>query len=218
MKKLAVMFLLLCCNNVYGADSTIVKFMNSIYKQVIDTNYLYYYVLDEAKNPQVDANHLYNFKRSMPQVFKDVPLKDFLIGINADTLSFLWHSYPLPKARYVDRGHLPKNVGLTRVFKFVPINTHQTAIDSLEKEGIIPIRTKPNTSAKQAEKLIKRWKKLYDSRPKEDKNFYIFSKPIFTADKQYALITVDEVGQGCTYIFKKENERWLIISAIRWIA
>jgi hypothetical protein len=112
-------------------------------------------VLDEAKNPKVDANDLYNFKRGMLKEFKDAPFEDFLTYINSDTLLFQWHKYPLPKTRYVDRSNLQKNVGPTRVFKYVPTNTHQTVNDSLEKECIIPVRTKPNTSDKQAEKLIK---------------------------------------------------------------
>lgn len=217
MKRLALLLLMMYCNNVYGADSTIVKFMNSIYKQVIDTSYKYYYVLDEAKNPKLDINGLNNFERSVPKEFKDAPFSDFLTAIKMDTLPFKWSIYPLPKAKYVDRNDLPKNVGPTRIFKYVPIDTKQTVIDSLEEKGIIIIRTKPNTSSKQAEKLIKQWKASYSKRRKEEKNFYVFSKPIFIADKQYALIKVDEVGRGCTYIFKKYKERWLIICAFNWV-
>ncbi|MFD1257197.1 hypothetical protein ACFQ3S_10345 [Mucilaginibacter terrae] len=192
--------------------------MNNIYKQVIDTSYKYYYVLDEAKILKLDLDALDNFKRSIPNEFKNIPFNNFLTVINRDTLPFKWSSYPLPKARYVDRYHLPKNVSLTRVFKYVPASTDQYIIDSLEKRGIIPIRTQPNTRSKKAEKLIKKWIAAYNKRPKEEKNFYVISKPVFTSNKQYGLIKVDEAGQGCTYIFKNQNGQWIIIIALHWVA
>ena len=215
MKRLALIFILLWCKPAFATDSVMVSLMNSIYKQVIDTSYKYYYVLDDAKNPEFDLD---NFKRNVSKDLINIPFDDFVTAISKDTLPFKWSSYPLPKARYVNRAHLPKNTGLTRIFKYVPINTSQSVIDSLGKRGIIPIRTQPNTSAKQAERLIKKWIAGYHKRPDEEKNFYVISKPVFTATKQYALIKIDEVGQGCTYIFNNQNGQWVIVSALHWVA
>jgi|GEM_PF-3652334 len=45
MKRYGVIILMLWCNSAFAADSTVVKFMNSIYKQLVDTTYKYYYVI-----------------------------------------------------------------------------------------------------------------------------------------------------------------------------
>lgn len=218
MKRIAVIVLILFSQCATAADSTFVNLMNSICKQVIDTSYRYYYVLDEARNPQFNRSKLDDIKFEESKIAAEVPLNDFLIATAADTSILKWSNHSLPKAKPVDRAHLPYCLGQLRIVHYLPINTKQSIIDSLESKNIMGVRVNPNSSRKQAKKQLDRAMAIYYKRPKEERNYYIISKPVFSIDKKFALISVDEVGQGVTYILKNQGGKWVIVYSSRWVA
>jgi|GEM_PF-6173039 len=132
----------------------------------------------------------------------------------------MWKDHPsaLPKARYSDYAHLPFTFGQQDPIKILPLDVKQSVIDSLERRHILCVKVRPNLTKAQIQDAISKAAMIYIKRPREEQNYYIFSKPIFSANKEYAYIEVDQSLRGNTYIFRYVAGKWVKIFEGWWIS
>jgi hypothetical protein len=220
MKLFAVAFVLCFFSCLtFAADTTIVRLMQKVIDLEVDKSYSYYHLLDEAKNPYKYDFGGPDFDKN--DTLKNIPLNDFWQSIKNDTSKLNWSAYNFPKAKCVDYKHLPRHISNSRVLKFMDVNTKQSVIDSLESNSnvdLIIVRIKANANQRQRERAKKKTLEKIYSRPLEESNYFTFSKPIFSQDKQYAYITIRASLSGKYCIFKNDNGVWKLLYAVRWIA
>jgi hypothetical protein len=107
-----------------------------------------------------------------------------------DTAGLYWTDYHLPGAIYIDKKHIASSRDFKKLLKSLP------KVDSItgEIKGVYK---------------LKRTKQLAGD--------FLFSKPAFTADKKYALITIAMDDAGYSYILKNVNGNWKAVYISHWI-
>jgi len=204
------LLLILICSGVRAADTLTTKFINAVYREVVDTNAKYYYLQEFGPVPIFDDDDIKYELINSKDILKDVPLNDFIEGIKNDTGKINWRNYQLSRARVVDKAHLPKYTNQVRIFKLVPYNTSQAELKKMDERGvgIVPVLVKKGMSEKQIAQAQDKANLKYENRPIEEKQSYIFSKPIFSKDHQYVLIRLGGEDVSALYIFKSVNGQW----------
>ena len=213
----AAIFMLTCfCSK--AADTLVSKLINSVYLEEVDSTAQFYYLLDSAKNPRFNKFDLEELMNE-EEITKDVPLNDFIFNIQHDTTKFCWENFNLIKARCVDRRHLPHYGRGYKIFHYVSYNTKDSVLKKLDAENVIPILVKPKMTKAELKKAERKAIKKYDDRPIEEKKWYSFSKPIFSNNMEYVLISLDNNERGCLYIFKLVKGTWTRILKFRcWVS
>ncbi|WP_345954504.1 hypothetical protein [Mucilaginibacter sp. PAMB04168] len=217
-KGLVVTVLLVAANMCYASDTTTANFITQTYKQIINTSYRYYYIQNEAKSLIKNKAHFADIDFELTNAPQEVPIQDLKLNLQKDTAAFKWNDYPLPYARYVDEKSLPFYPFQNIILKYVPIATKASTIDSLWKKHIVAVPVSSGANEKQLKRAELKVMAAIRKKPEEEKNYYIIWKPVFSSDKRFALLAVDENGQGHTYIFKRDGNRWLIIYNKCWVA
>ena len=201
---------ILICSSVRAADTLTTKLISAVYLEVVDTNAKYYYLQEFGPTPIFDDDDIKYELINSKDILKAVPLNDFIESIKNDTGKINWHNYHLPRARVVDKAHLPKYTNQIRIFKLVPYNTSQTKLKKMDDEGvgIVPVLVKKGMSEKQIAQAQDKANLKYENRPIEEKQSFQFSKPIFSKDYQYALIRLGGGDVSALYIFRSVNGQW----------
>ncbi len=211
-KIIPILILVVFLNQSAKAQDTLfTKFVNSVYNEVVDTNSTYYYLLNIGKNPQFDTYDLIDLKAiidNSKNETRDIPFQDFIDLIKADTTKVNWCKLNLEKAKCVDKDHGPKYSYMLRVLNYIPYNSKDSIILDLENKGIIPVLLKPGMSKKQMKAQEKLALAKYQSKPIDEKQFYSFSKPIFSKNNKYVLIELNKSESGCLFIFKFSAGKW----------
>jgi len=198
-----------------AADTTIVKLMQKVIELNVPTYYHnYYYVLDKAENPKMEEFHWIDLQWEKQEFRTKLPWDEFTNAIKADTSTFKWSAYNFPKAKCIDKDHLPRHNPHVRIIRIMPANTPKKVIDSLEAKDQIVVVVKKGATKKQIALQEKKMLARYEAKwPEESYSVFIFSKPIFSSDRQYAIISVELNGGGCHYAFKNINGRWELIAS-----
>ncbi len=197
-----------------AADTTIVRLMQKVIELQISASHPYYYLLDKAETPKMDDYYSIDLRWEKPEFKTDLPWNEFINNIRSDTSTFKWSAYNFPKARCVDKDHLPRHNPFVRIIRMVPSNTTKRVIDSLEAKDQIVVVAKKGATKKQIALQEKKMLAHYDAKwPPESYNVYIFSKPVFSSDKQYVILSVELNGGGCHYAFKNIKGQWELIAS-----
>ncbi|WP_295653142.1 hypothetical protein [uncultured Mucilaginibacter sp.] len=131
--------------------------------------------------------HLNWFRNDEIQsVISGVRIEDFE---KPDTTTMYWPDYHLPGAIYIDSKHIATPAEFKKFMKSLP------EVDS--KTGEIKAVYKP-------------------IRGKQLVGYYVFSKPAFTADKKFALVTIDMEDSGYCYILRNINGNWKVVYRSSW--
>jgi hypothetical protein len=93
IRVLITTFLLLHLNSM-AADTTLVKLMGAVYKEVVGKHQRYFYVLDEAKAPDLDRYHIDKNALDKLGMSANIPLSEMISLIPNDTISFKWSDHP----------------------------------------------------------------------------------------------------------------------------
>jgi hypothetical protein len=193
MKAIALTILLTFCSVItFAADTTIVKVMKKAIQLEIPSSYSYFYLLDKANTSAINENVVNSIKLADTKL-KALLVKDLVNQAQNDTISIRWSKYHLPKAKCVNKPHVPQKGTWDK------INASLPSVDP--KTGAIV----PNTANK------------IDPKALEEISFVIFSKPVFSSDKQYALVTTWYTSSGNQYLFKQSNGNWELVSKTGWI-
>ncbi|MEO6149734.1 MAG: hypothetical protein ABIN95_13885 [Mucilaginibacter sp.] len=197
--------------------------INAVYTEIVDPSAKYYYLLNRAINPRFTRFDLEHLPHEMRNYDKSIPFEDFFSSMDSDTVTKDWEGYDFDKAKVVERKDLPKYLewSQVRILRYyVYKDLKDTAFNKqVATNGDIIVWIEKGMSKKkinlQEEKAIAR----YNNRPKEEKEYYVFSKPIYSKNREYVMISLDKSYSGCTHVFKLVNGSWKrIFSGPRWIA
>ncbi|QQS52642.1 MAG: hypothetical protein IPM71_07885 [Bacteroidota bacterium] len=171
-----------------GTISTDYEFVNSVYKNHVKRNLIYYYLY---YNPASD------------QFIQ--PLKDTLIKYVSETdIMLIKNQMEFPDTSFIwDQEYLNncKVIEENKAREIQMKNSHMSVliIDSITDK---PINTLHGS----------------DFIPIEERQFYYFSKPVWNNDKTLVIFSVHfyegNLGQINTYIYKKEKDEWNLITTI----
>ena len=204
--------LLLSAGALKAQDTLVCNFVNAVYKQIINPNARYYYLFETGKSPKRGMdNTTINFSedlRDYDNIPKGIPFEELTAAISADTSSINWHNYPLIDARVKDKAHLPDGWCMSAVYTIMRIGTPDSVIKKKQGPCAYVILVKPKASKRQKDKALKSFQDSLQNLPIEEKQWYKFSKPVFSNDKRYGLIAVNNSEGGRIYIFRHEGTLW----------
>jgi hypothetical protein len=223
MKKLTFIFLLLITSLSFGQKSDIEDLINQIAENEVPENFEYYFLVPRSFEQEKINDSLQNYQvRELKMVDKDFPEKFIYTQQKKDTID--WRNYDLEKVNYVSNEYNYNHTlspPQTKKIKFVKYNIDNNKYDSIvdNKEPYTLIVKKKWLWNK---KRIWNDKKLYDNFVQnwtiDDKNnpeetvYFHFSKPIFSENKKYALVSIFKKrrcdGIGFTSLYRNENGTW----------
>lgn len=210
--RLLILLLLLRFGTINAQDTLTTHFINSIYKQIIDSNAKFYYLLETGSIPSTGfSNREIDFSANELSGYKvpyGIPFDDFKTALKTDTSHICWRNYNLSDAHVVTKNQLPSGYCMVIIYKYMAYDLPDSTIGKLENNCTIPILIRKGMTKKQIENAKKLAQKHYDNRPLEEQKPYIFSKPIFSKDKNYALLAISDWDGGGLYFFKRTATGW----------
>ncbi|MBS1599656.1 MAG: hypothetical protein JST75_15630 [Bacteroidetes bacterium] len=196
MNKAALCLLLFFCHHSFAQSAPDCKeaFVNKIIRQVVDSSISKYYLLKDA-DPCLFKKFDYSelLKYSLDKVIPISALNELAKNCTEDNCAETWVQEKLDSA---------------------------ICIDQVEANAIL--NPKINTellTKKEKKKALKQLEKDLRQKTVYEKSYFIFSKPVFTDDHDYAVMNVVfECGNLCatawTYLFKKHDDSWEIAGKI----
>ncbi|QHS56149.1 hypothetical protein GWR56_11595 [Mucilaginibacter sp. 14171R-50] len=200
-----------------SADTLIAKLINTVYKQVVDPKAKFYYLHEFGEVPKFDKYDLNELKGISKA--QEIPLSDFVKNVANDTGRIIWSDYNIIKAKIALEAPV-KYTNSYRIIRRLPFKTPDAVMRSYRNKGIIPVRQKTGYSAQQLKieeaKAIEQYEKSFSI---EEKHFYHFTKPVFSSDRTFVLIGLNDSDRGCLYIFKLVNGEWVKVLRYKcWVA
>ena len=221
--KRKILLLLISLNiNANAQDNFLRDFVDNMASEVIPKDFHYYNLVDSSfimKLDKYDFNKIddADFLKSYP----DFPIE--LAQKVIDSTIIDWRKIELKNAKCYNYDSLPRRLsGMVRISKIADLKLNQIQIDSLNSKissSELYVKFKPHWNDKRRKKESdKAWKRNDSLISKENRIYYKFSTPQFSADKIYAIITIKRHSSGSTLIFKKTESGWKKIYEFnRWI-
>jgi len=196
-----------------GQDALLKFFINDVVDQVVDKNDLKHF------NYRNSSFTIEGEKLDVTEVSKDFLKKyrDFPAAILniTDSTAINWSDYIGKRGSALDEKQ-------SKRYKFIwgisrdtlPYGTPEKIVDSLnnlEPDGVYVCIDKDWSKRKIERKFEKAVKKKL-----KELNYYSFSAPVFSDDKKYAVIDVNEIGHGNKYLFRYNGKRWIMITSFHW--
>jgi hypothetical protein len=224
MKKLTFILMLSISSFSFGQKSDIENLINQIAKDEVPESFKYYFLVPKSIELEKINDSLQNYEiRELKMADKDFP-KNFIYKHPKKEI-IDWRQYNLHKANYVSDEY-NYNYRLsppqTKKIKFVKYNINQKKYDSLidnkapytliiKKKWFWNKKSIWNNKKKLNAEFVKNWK-MDDKKNPEETVYFHFSKPIFSEDNKYALVSVFINkrcnGNGFTALYRNDNGIW----------
>lgn len=203
-------------------DTLIIGLARQVLKDNVKKEMRYFYLVDSSfitKINNYDAKRIKNDHLHLRNIDLPVDLKV------TDSTIIKWCDYSFENAKCVPYKDLPKFPGGNwRSTISVPYNKFkdEKVLDSLNhlrrNEIYVPVKWYW-TNKKIQKEIAKAWERFESKFETEEKDFIQLSMPVFSDDKKYAVISINNLGHGCSYIYKNINGKWIIIAEYnRWIS
>jgi hypothetical protein len=221
MSKLIFSIFLLVSINIYGQKSEIEELINQIAKNEVPENFDYYFVVSKSlEQPKIfDSIQNYHIEE-FRTTDKDVILNLYYENNKERTD---WKNYDLKNTKFVidEYKHPTTSPPTSKNVHFVKYNINRRKYDSLlenRKPQTLIVKKKWFWNKKRIwsnknfhKELLKAWEIDNEKNPEEN-IYFEFSKPIFSADKKYAKVSVFKNrrcnGGGFTALYKNVNGIW----------
>lgn len=168
------------------------EFLNKIRPLIIDTAINHYYLFKQTETLYYNRQLGTDIKQELLKLFPEDAANDIITSISSDTVETWWDENLLLDATLVNAKQADTLIG-SIVFNYTGLNK------------------------KQQKKLRK------DLISKRERVYY-FSRPIFDRSREFALVQMryacgTACGNGCLYLFKLYNGRWIKINEMScWIS
>ncbi len=202
-------------------DTLIMGFARQVLKDNVKKEMRYFYLVDSSFITKISKYDLREIKMNQRLTDADLPI-DIKV---TDSTIINWCDYSFEDAKCIPYKALPKFPGYSwRSNILVAHNKYkdEKVLDSLNhlkrNEIYIPIKWYW-TNKRIGKEISKAWKRFESKFETEEKDFIRLSTPVFSEDKKYAVISVNNLGHGCSYIYKNLKGKWIIIAEYnRWIS
>lgn len=219
MKRLSFILLLISSLS-FGQKTDIEELINQVAKDEVPENFEYYFLVSKSLEKKDTYDTIQNFQiRELKMIDKNFQSK-FIQKKLAAPID--WKNYNLKNVHYVSNEFLstsspPRNMNV----HFVKFNINQKKYDSLVKNKkpytlIVKKKWVWNknriwSNKKFHELLTKAWEK--DKKENiEEEVFFLFSKPIFSENKNYAKISISKnercYKENFMVLYRKDNGIW----------
>ncbi len=223
MKQKLFLISIFLTMNLFGQKRDIENLINQVAKGEVPENFEYYFLVPKSLEQEKIENSLKNYQiRELRKVDKDFPEK----FINAQPINETvnWKNYNLSGSRLVSDKYNYNHIlspPQTKKIKFIKYNIAQKKYDSLieNKEPYTLILKKKWfwnknriwKNKKLYAEFIESWK-MDDKYNPEETVYYHFSKPIFSENKKYAIVSLFKKrrcnGNGFTGLYRNDNGIW----------
>ena len=223
MKKTLFILSIFLTLNLFGQKSDIEHLINQVAKFEIPENFEYYYLVSKSLEQEIINDSLKNYQiRELKMVDEDFP--EYFINVQPKKETINWKNYNLNESKLVS-GEYNYNHTFsppqTKKIKFVKYNIDLKTYDSLieNKEPYTLIIKKKwlwnknriwNNKKLYAD-FVENWK-IDDKNNPEETVYYHVSKPIFSENKKYAILSVFKKrrcnGNGFTGLYRNDNGIW----------
>jgi hypothetical protein len=220
MKKYCLFFVigfLIACNEKvsnntkFHADKAYVEnFVSQAAEKVIfrNTDGHYFNLMPFSFFQRVDTLGIRYKERKKYLKLHNFDEKDFL-----DTLQIEWKNYKIARSHVLTLEKVPMPPYLKRIIVPFPFTTDTLQIDSLNNFNnenlFVPQKKSWNKQEKQ--EAVEKWKKHYeDNFKEEDYYIYYISRPVFSKDGKYAVITISRSVTGAVLAFKIKKGKWIV--------
>jgi len=199
-----------------GQDAFMQQFINDVVKEVVRKDFTHFYYIDSSFT-------FYGSDRlNLDDIAKEHPDFPKALITSVDSAHVHWCIYRLANGICVTFRDRPKYPGSTIISMIIPYDTPDKVVDSLNSlssnQVFVPVKEHWGEN-KIKKETNKAWERKLENFEPEESTFYRFSTPVFSDDKKYALIAVDQRGQGSLYIFKFTGKFWVKIAAFpRWVS
>ncbi|MGS2727938.1 hypothetical protein ACU8DI_15135 [Psychroserpens sp. BH13MA-6] len=224
MIKTTITFLLLSVSSiVFGQKSDIENLINQVATNEIPENFKYYYLVSKSIEQEKIDDSLQNYQiRELKIVDED--FSESFVNIQPKKETINWNNYTLNKSKivsYESNYHNTLSPPQSKKIKFVKYNIDQNKYDSLikNKEPYTLIlkkkwhwnKTRIWKNKQLYAEFIENWKIDEKNNP-EESIYYHFSKPIFSENQRYAILTFFKQGRckgnGFTGLYRNDNGIW----------
>ena len=209
--------------NLFGQKSDIENLINQVAKSEIPENFEYYYLVPKSLEQEKINDSLPNYQmRELKMVDNDFTQNFINAQPKKETVN--WKNYNLNESKLVSDEYNYNHTlspPQTKKIKFVKYNIDQKKYDSLidNKEPYTLIIKKKwlwnknriwNNKKLYAD-FVENWK-MDDKNNPEETVYYHFSKPMFSGNKKYAILSVFKKrrcnGNGYTGLYRNDNGIW----------
>jgi hypothetical protein len=168
------------------------KFLNEISNEFVDKSFPYYCLSLDRFYIELDNFSIKPMQTDFKTFISDSTLKSIINQYKTDTLTEQWDCKKITKAKCVD----------------VNYENNDLMIISMD------YRWSEKKKKKEEIRQTKKYKRKQNKKPKWDKQIFYFSRPLFSSNKEFAIVSVwinsgPMNGSGCIYFFKKINGKWM---------
>ncbi len=226
MKNLLIILSFLSCAQVFGQDTVIEQLMNQVARDEVPQNFKYYFLVPKSLEQDKMEDSLQNFQiRALRLLNKNFEASFLYEKPKNETVD--WRNFNLKNAAYVSDDRKYNQVlapPQTKTIRYVKYNIDQSVYDSLNnnkdpytlivRKKLLWRKNRIYSNFKRYKEFVENWK-LDDKNNPEETVYFHFSKPRFSADGTFAVVTVFKKrrcnGNGFSALYMKENNVWVKI-------
>ncbi|WP_439480712.1 hypothetical protein [Chryseobacterium aquaticum] len=210
MRKIFLLIFSLTSIAVFCQKSQIENLVNSFSKEFISEDFEYYNLVDKSFNPKFDV---WCLNESIEDAGLDKEISFFKEGdFTAIKNDIDWNDYNLEKAKIYSHEKIPKFNSALYEYILVDRNIDQRIYDSMiSNKKFNQVILKGNSKLSNKKKRIKFNKKLAFERSrirKENQDFYQISIPLFSSNKDFAVIFYQDCCKRNGYLYVYSDNEW----------
>ena len=212
MRNIYLIPLLFFTCSFFAQKNEVKSLLEACIKDVVPSDFEYFNLVDSSFTMELDKYSLNDIDdKSFLNEHQDFELLQFLENLKS-TKKLNWNSFNLPNAKIYSIDSIPKfSENLRTNVIIINENNSEIVVDFINHKQLRLVTGKSKTKKEIDEAIVKAWENFDKAIRKENKVYFKFSTPIFSDDKKYALIKINNSGSGKYYIYRKEKSSWVKI-------
>ena len=212
MRNIYLISLLFFTCSFFAQNNEVKSLLEACIKDVVPSDFEYFNLVDSSFTMELDKYSLNDIDdRKFLNEYQDFELLQFLDDLKS-TKKLNWNSFNLPNAKTYSIDSIPKfSENLRTNVIVINENNSKIVVDFINHRQLRLVTGKSKTKKEIDEAIVQAWENFDKAIRKENKVYFKFSTPIFSDDKKYALIQINNSGSGKYYIYRKEKSSWVKI-------
>ncbi|MCL9804897.1 hypothetical protein NAT51_05160 [Flavobacterium amniphilum] len=209
MRTLIVILFFTISTSFFAQSNEIQALFEACSKDAVPDDFDYFNLVDSSFIMTFDRYDLDVVDdKEFLEKYKDFNPEEFAQKAKS-TKKINWRQFNHPKARMYSFDSIPKFPCCMRNNIVVLSDEESVLKISFVAYNQLRIETGKNRSEEEINELAEAaWDHYEKSTAKEKKVYFKFSTPVFSENKKYALIKINNSGSGKYYVYKLENGLW----------
>ncbi len=208
MKNCFLLIIVFCSNFIFSQKFEIESLVNCFTKNFIPKDFKHFNLLHKSFTADFDVDYL---NESIEDSGLKIPIfrKDDFVNSKAE---IDWNDYDLDRAHIFSEDRIPKFKSALYEYILVDKKIGQKKFDSIisnKKYNQIVVKINPSWNEdEKVKECHKELKNQEDKIEKENRDFYSISSPIFSLDKNFAIIYYRDCCRTNGYLYIYSNNKW----------